>query len=170
MSLYDETVPIFSKQLAAIDGWLQKAAAHAAAKKFEPSVLLEARLAPDMFPLSRQVQAACDQTKFGVARIAGKEPPKTPDTEKTLEELRARIETARGYLATYTRADFEGAEKRAIPLFFAPGKAMLAANFLREYVGPNFYFHATVAYAILRHNGVDLGKRDFIGHVTMQDA
>lgn len=170
MSLYHEIVPVFTKQLAAMSGWLDKAAAHAAAKKFEPSVLLQARLAPDQFPLVRQIQTACDQTKFAAARIAGKEPPKNPDTESSLEELKARIETARGYLGSFAEKDFEGAEARVIPLFFAPGKAMAAPDYLREYLIPNFYFHQATAYSILRHNGVELGKRDFIGHLTIRDA
>lgn len=169
MSLY-EIVPVFSKQLAAMNGWLDKAAAHAAAKKFDVKVLLEARLAPDMFPLIRQVQTACDQSKFGAARVAGKEPPKNADTETTLEELAARITTARAYLATFEPADFEGAEKRVVPLSFAPGKGMVAGKYLHEFLVPNFYFHVSMAYAILRHHGVDLGKRDFIGQITMQDV
>lgn len=170
MSLYDEIVPVMSKELAAMDRWLEKAVAHAATKTFDPGVLLGARLAPDQFPLVRQVQSACDQSKFAAARISGKEPPKIPDTEQTIDELRARIATARAYLDTFTRADFEGAERRRIPLYFAPGKAMSAPSYLREYLLPNFYFHLTHAYAILRHNGVDLGKRDFIGQLTLEDA
>lgn len=170
MSLYDEIVPVLSSKLAAMDGWLDKAVEHATAKKFDPSVLVTARLAPDQFAFARQVQSACDHTKFAAARISGKEPPKNPDTEQTIEELKARIATARAYLETFSRADFEGAEQRLVPMFFMPGKAMKAPDYLREYVLPNFYFHATTAYAILRHNGVDVGKRDFIGRLTLQDA
>lgn len=170
MSLYDEIVPVMSKNLAAMDGWLDKALEHAAAKKFEPSVLFGARLAPDQFSFARQVQSACDQTKFAAARIAGKEPPKNADTEQTIEDLKARIATARAYLETFSRADFEGAEQRLVPLFFMPGKAMKAPDYLREYLLPNFYFHATTAYAILRHNGVGVGKRDFVGRLTLQDV
>ncbi len=170
MSLYDEIVPVMSTKLTAMDGWLDKALEHAASKAFDPSVLFAARLAPDQFSFARQVQSACDQTKFAAARISGKEPPKNPDSEQTLAELKARIATARAYLETFTRADFEGAEQRVIPLFFAPGKAMKAPDYLREYLLPNFYFHATTAYSILRHNGVPVGKRDFIGRMTIQDA
>ena len=170
MSLYDEIVPVMSKKLAAMDGWLDKALEHAAAKKFDPSVLFGARLAPDQFSFARQVQAACDQTKFAAARISGKEPPKNPDTELTIQDLKARIATARAYLETFTPADFEGAEQRLIPLFFMPTKAMKAPDYLREYLIPNFYFHATTAYAILRHNGVGVGKVDFVGRMTLQDA
>lgn len=170
MSLHDEIVHPMSKMLGNVDAWLDKAVAHAAAKKFDPAVLLQARLSPDQFPLVRQVQAACDQTKFAAARIAAKEPPKNPDTEESIDELKARIRTARDYLATFRPADFEGAESRVIPLFFMPGKAMLAPDYLREYLLPNFYFHTVTAYSILRHNGVDVGKYDFIGGLSLRDA
>ncbi|MDQ3037412.1 MAG: DUF1993 domain-containing protein [Myxococcota bacterium] len=170
MSLYAEIVPPMAKMLANLDAWLDKAVVQAEAKKFDPAVLVQARLAPDQFPLVKQIQAACDQTKFAAARVAGKEPPKNADTEQTIEELKARIRGAREYLATYRAEDFEGAESRVIPLFFAPGMAMAAPDFAREYALPNFYFHAMTAYAILRHNGVDLGKRDYISGLTMREA
>ena len=170
MSLYAEIVPPMSKMLANIDAWLDKAVAHAEAKKFDPAVLVQARLAPDQFPLVRQIQAACDQSKFAAARVSGKEPPKNPDTETTIDELKARIRTAREYLATFRPEDFEGAESRVIPLFFAPGMAMAAPDYVREYLLPNFYFHVTTAYSILRHNGVDVGKIAFIGKLTMREA
>jgi hypothetical protein len=169
VSLYDEIVPVMDKQLVAMDKWLDKAAEYAKQKNFDSSVLVNARLAPDQFPFSRQVQVACDQTKFAAARVSGKEPPKNPDTEQSLDELKARIATARAYLATFKRSDFDGAEERVVPLFFLPGKGMKARDFLREHVLPNFYFHATTAYAILRHNGVELGKRDFVGSITTLD-
>jgi hypothetical protein len=170
MSLFHEIVPPMSKMLGNVDAWLAKGVAHAAAKKFEPAVLLQARLAPDQFPLVRQVQSACDQTKFAAARVSGKEPPKIADTEQTVDELRARIATARAYLETFRPADFEGAESRVIPLFFMPGKAMLAPDYLREYLLPNFYFHTVTTYSILRHNGVDVGKYDYIGGLSLRDA
>lgn len=170
MSLYDEIVPPMSKMLGNVDAWLDKGVAHAAAKKFDPSVLVQARLAPDQFPLVRQVQASCDQAKFAAARVSAKEPPKNPDTEQSIDDLKARIATTRDYLATFRAADFEGAEARVIPLFFMPGKAMLAPDYFREYLLPNFYFHTVTAYSILRHNGVDVGKYDFIGTLSLREA
>ncbi|MDP3275163.1 MAG: DUF1993 domain-containing protein [Deltaproteobacteria bacterium] len=170
MSLYEPTVLQFSKMLNNFEVWLDAAAEHAKSKNFDVSVLLTSRLAPDQFHLIRQVQAACDQAKSTAARLAGQDPPKHADTEVTLDELKARIATVKSYLATFTPAHFEGAEARAISLPFLPGKVMTGVNFLHEMALPNFYFHATTAYAILRHNGVALGKQHFIGGLTLADA
>lgn len=169
LSLYDVSVPQLTKMLRQLEKWLEKGVAYAAAKKFAPENLLVARLAPDMYPLTRQIQAACDAAKFAGARLAGKEPPKNPDTETTVEELRARIQATVAFLETIGAADFEGADKRLVPLGFMPGKGMLGGDYLVEMALPNFYFHVTTAYAILRHNGVDVGKMDFIGAITLQD-
>jgi hypothetical protein len=166
MSLYETTVPQFKKMLTSLDRWLQAAVAYAETKKFDPNTLVVARLAPDQFPLGRQVQAACDQAKFGVARVTGKEPPKHADTEQTIDELRTRIRTMLEYLDTFSPADFAGKEDALIVLPFADNKKMLGRKFITEITYPNFYFHVTTAYAILRHNGVNLGKKDFLGPMT----
>ncbi len=169
MTLFELTVPQFLKMLSNVDGWLTMAVEHGKAKRFDPNVLLDARLAPDQFAFKRQVQAACDQMKTAVARLAGREPPAHPDTEQTVDELRARIAAVRTYLSGFTAEDFAGAEGRVIPLPFVPGKGLDAHAFLVELALPNLYFHLTTAYAILRHNGVDLGKRHFLGALPFRD-
>jgi uncharacterized protein len=170
MSLYEGSVPQLKQMLVNLDKWLEVAVAHAQKKSFDPNVLGSARLAPDQYPLTRQVQAACDAAKFAASRLTGKEPPKHPDTETTIDELRARVKTVVAYLDTFTKADFEGAEKRDIALPFMQGKAMTGADYLNQMVLPNFYFHVTHVYAILRHNGVALGKMDYIGNLSLHDA
>ena len=169
MSLYEVLVPQFKKMLGNLERWLDAGVALAEKKKFDPNVLLQARLAPDQFPLVRQVQSACDQAKFTLARLCSKDPPSHADTEQTVEELRARIHQVIAYLDTYTPADFEGVEDRVLELRALQGKKIRGVNYVYELQLPNFYFHATTAYAILRHNGVDLGKRDFLGPVTLAD-
>ncbi len=154
------------KQLAMVDGWLDKTAAHAAAKKFDANTLLTARLAPDMFPLVRQIHATCDQAQYAAARVSGRELPAQPDTEQTLDELRKRIAAVVSYLGTFTAKDFEATGDRSVTTPRWEGKSMTATNYLVEHAVPNFYFHLTTTYAILRHNGVDLGKRDFLGALT----
>jgi hypothetical protein len=168
MSLYESSAPQFKKMLAQLDKWLDTATEHAKKKSFDPNVFVTARLAPDQYPFVRQVQSACDSAKFTCARLTGKEAPKHPDTEQTIDELHARVRAVMSYLDTFKPADFAGAETRAIDLPFLEGKKMLGAHYLNEMALPNFYFHLTTAYAILRHNGVDLGKRDFIGGLTLQ--
>ena len=156
------------KLLTGLDGWLAKGVAHAEAKKFDANVLLQQRLAPDMFQLIRQVQAACDQAKFAASRCAGKESPSHPDTEQTIDEARKRIASVVAYLDGFTKDDFAGAEQRKITLPRWEGKSMTAVDYFVEFAQPNFYFHLTMAYAILRHNGVELGKRDFLGALSMR--
>lgn len=170
MSLYQATVPQLAKMLRNLDKWIDAAVAYADKKKFDPNVFVTARLAPDQYPFARQVQAACDAAKFGVARLTGKEPPKHPDTEQTIDELRARIRSVVEYLGTYTEADFAGASERLVALPFREGKALAAGDYLNEMALPNFYFHLVTAYAILRHNGVDIGKTDYIGSLALRDA
>ena len=170
MSLYQASVPQLKKMLNNLDKWLDAAVAYAAKKSFDPAVLLTSRLAPDQYPLTRQIQACCDGAKFTAARLAGKEAPKHPDTETTLEELRARIRSTLEFLDTITEADFADAKGRMIELPFMPGKVLTAADYLNEMALPNFYFHVTTAFAILRHNGVDIGKIAFIGSLNMRDA
>jgi hypothetical protein len=168
MSLYEATIPQLKKMLTNLDAWLEASIAYAKSKSFDPNVLVTARLAPDQYPLVRQVQAACDGAKFAAARLTGKEPPKNPDTEQTMDELRARIAVTNAYLDTFTQADFAGAAERSVVLPFLEGKTILGTDFLNEMTLPNFYFHVTTAYAILRHNGVGLGKRDFLGSLKLQ--
>ncbi|WP_394823356.1 DUF1993 family protein [Pendulispora albinea] len=169
MSLYDASVPQFKRMLTNLDRWLELAIAHAEKKPFDPNVLLVARLAPDQYPLTRQVQAACDAAKFGAARAGGKEPPKHPDTETTFEELRGRIRDVITYLDTFTRDDFAGVEDRLLELPFLKGKLITASDYLYQMSLSNFYFHVTHAYAILRHNGVPLGKTDYIGAANLRN-
>jgi uncharacterized protein len=168
--LYDATIPQLSKMLKNLDRWLDKATAHAEAKKFDPAVLLTARLAPDQYPLLKQIQAACDSAKSAAAHLSGKELPKHPDHEQTLPEIKARIHTCLAFLETITPEDFEGAETRRVSVAFLPGKVIMGADYLNEMALPNFYFHVTTAYAILRHNGVEVGKYDYIGSLKLQDA
>jgi hypothetical protein len=169
MSLYEASVPQLKKMLNNADKWLEAAVAHAKTKSFDPAVLLTARLAPDQYPLTRQIPAFCDAAKFAAARLTGKDPPKHPDTETTLDELRARIRAVVEYLDTFTAEDFAGAKDRMIELSFMPGKVMTAGDYLNEMALPNFYFHVTTAYAILRHNGVELGKMIYLGSINLRD-
>jgi len=164
-----EAIRHFGKMLKNLDAWLAKATEHAAAKKFEVDVLAQARLAPDAYELSRQVQAACDQAKFAAAYLGGKPAPSHPDTEKTVAELRGRIQKCLSYLETVRDADYAGAADRKVAPPWLGGKWFKGADYLDEIAIPNFDFHATMAYAILRHNGVPLGKMDFIGAITTHD-
>jgi hypothetical protein len=169
--MYTASVPQLSKMLRNLLSWLEKADAHAAQKNYDVNVLLNARLAPDMFPLVRQVQSSCDHAKFIAARLANKEAPKNPDTETTVAELRTRIQVTLEFLSTIQPDDFEGAATRKIKLGYLPeDKRLLGHVYLNENGLPNFYFHVGMAYAILRHNGVDVGKRDFIGGLSLVDA
>jgi uncharacterized protein len=170
MSLHDASVSQMSKMLRNLEGWLDKAEAHAKAKGFEVDVLAVARLAPDQYALVRQVQASCDAAKFTAARLAGIPAPSHPDTETTIAELRQRIRSTLAYLETVTPEQLAGATEREVTLPFMPGKAMKGAAYLVDLALPNFYFHVTTAYAILRHNGVGLGKLDFIGHARFYEV
>jgi hypothetical protein len=156
------------KMIGQLDGWLETADAHAKAKPFDPNVYLGLRLAPDQFPLSRQVQSTCDSVKLGAARLSGKEAPNHPDTEQTLDELRARVRAVATYLDSFSSKDFQGVESRVISQPRWEGKVMSATDYLLEHVVPNFFFHLNHTYAILRHNGVDLGKRDYLGTLTLR--
>lgn len=170
MNLYAATIPQFKRILQNVERWVDRAVVFAEGKKFDPNTLLSARLAPDQFALVRQIQAVCDQTKLTVARLTAKEPPKHPDTEQTFDELRKRLHSVIAYLDTFEPRDFDGADARLISLpFFPEGKAMAGHDYLVERQLPNVYFHASMVYAILRHNGVDLGKADFIGQVSYKD-
>ena len=163
-------LPTFEIGLNALSGVLDKAAAFAAAKKLDPAVLPQYRLAPDMFTLARQVQVACDQAKNGGARLAGIEPPRYEDTEKTIDELKARVAKTLAYVKGLDAAKIDGSAEREITFPLGPTNkgAMKGGDYLNHFVLPNFYFHLTAAYAILRHCGVDVGKRDFLGNIPMK--
>jgi hypothetical protein len=169
MNQYEASVHQFTKMLNHLDKWLEAGATFAQKKGFDPNTLLSARLAPDQYPLVRQVQSSCDTAKFAAARLTGKEAPKHPDTEQTMDELRARVRTCVAYLETFESADFADSGTRHVDLPFLEGKYLLGSDYLTEMATPNFYFHVTTAYAILRHNGVDVGKRDFIGSLNTKD-
>jgi hypothetical protein len=154
------------KLLGQLDTWLDKAIAYGEAKKFDPNVLVQSRLAPDMFAFVRQVQSTCDSAKFAAARTAGKEVPSHPDTEQTIDDLKKRVATVIAYLGTFSAKDFEGADERSVSLPRWEGKSLTAINYLVEHAQPNFFFHLTTTYALLRHAGVDVGKRDFLGPMT----
>lgn len=170
MNLYQHSVPQFIRVIRQVHTWLDKAEAHAAAKKFDANTLLSARLAPDMYPLVRQIQTISDSSKGNAARLAGIAPPSFPDEEKTLAELRARLDKTVAFLESLKPEQFEGAAERTITLAWMPGKGIKGVDFLVGFGLPNFYFHATTAYNILRHNGVDVGKMDFLGPVSFFDV
>jgi hypothetical protein len=164
ISIYDLLVPPLSKMLTNLDNVLKKAEADCEARKIDPGVLANARLAPDMFPLVRQVQIMTDQAKGGASRLAGLEPPKWPDEEKTFADLHARLAKAIAYLKTFKPAQFDGADTRQIELKFPNASfSFVGKDYLLTNLLPNFYFHYTTAYAILRHNGVQVGKGDYLG-------
>jgi hypothetical protein len=164
ISMYQTSVPMFIRMLSNLKGILEKGAAYAQAKKIEETVLLNARLYPDMFVFTRQVQIACDFARGTGARLAGKEPPAFEDDERTFPELVSRVERSIAYLRTLTAGEIDGSEGREIvrPIRGEP-KKFTGINYLLQFALPNFFFHVTTAYAILRHNGVELGKADFIG-------
>jgi len=168
-SIYTYTVPLFIKHLGGIRNSLDKAQAYAVDRKVEETVLLSDRLAPDMFPYVRQVQIACDNAKGAVARLAGIEAPKFDDTEKTIAELQARIDKTLAFISSVPESGFASAAEQKITLPYFPGKYMTGFDYAREYVIPNFLFHVTVAYAILRHQGVPLGKADFMNGMPLKD-
>jgi len=165
MSSHDASVAAYLQILGSLSGILDKAEAHCEAKKIQPEVLLGARLYPDMLSLTRQVQLVCDFAAKGCARLTGSEVPTTPDTETSFAELRQRLARTIAYVKAFTPAQFEGAETREVSFPLGPDKTMTlkGQQFLSNFSLPNFYFHAATAHGILRHNGVDIGKRDFMG-------
>jgi len=169
MSMYAASVPQMKKMLQNLDKWIEEAVANAKSRGFDPNVFVQMRLAPDQYAFVRQVQSSCDTAKFTAARLTGKEAPKHPDTETTIEELHARIKTVVAYLDTFSEKDFAGASERRIDIPWAQGKWVPGNEYLNALQLPNFYFHVTTAYAILRHNGVPLGKMNYIGRVDLQD-
>lgn len=169
MSMSTACLPVFEIGLNALGALLDKVGAYAEAKKIDPSVLLGSRLYPDMFPFTRQVQIACDLAKNGGARLAGVEPPKFEDKETTLAELKARVAKTIAFVKTLDARGIDGCGERQMTFPLGPDHKghMRGADYLNHFVLPNFYFHLGIAYAILRHNGVEIGKRDFLGNIPM---
>lgn len=166
LSMYQASIPAFIRFLGGLSNILKKAEAWAEAKKIEPAVLINARLAPDMFPLSRQIQIASDGVKGCAARLAGVEVPSWPDNEATFPELQMRLKKTVDYLKSFTPAQIDGAEEKAISLKAGPRELkFIGRDYLFNFVIPNLYFHITAAYAILRHNGLDIGKRDYLADI-----
>jgi hypothetical protein len=166
VSVYDISIPALSRGLTNLSAILDKAAAHAAAKKYDSIVLAQSRIYPDMHPLTRQVQIACDTAKGAAARLANVDVPKHEDTETTLDELKQRIAKTVDFLKTVTPAQVNSAESRTIEIKFPNGAWKFAAvAYLTDFVLPNFYFHASMVYALLRKSGVEIGKTDFLGAI-----
>jgi hypothetical protein len=165
LSMHSASVPVIQRMLGNLLNWLDKAEAHAQARKFSPDNYLALRLAPDMLPFSKQIQIASDNAKGCVARLSGQEIPKWDDSETTLAELRARIRKTLDYAASVPASAFEGAQTReiVIPVRNREPLVFTGENYLRHFALPNFYFHVTTAYALLRHAGVELGKGDYLG-------
>lgn len=167
--LFEITIPQFIKILRNLSSILDKGTQYASSKNFEADVLLNSRLAPDQFPFSRQIQIACDTAKLCTSRLTGKEAPAQSDTEKTFPELKARIESTLSYLEKFSANDFKGAAERKITQQRWEGKYLLGEEYALQHALPNFYFHITTAYSILRHNGVDIGKKDYLGALPFKN-
>ena len=164
ISMHSASAPVFVRMLGNMLNWLDKAEAHAAARRFDPVNYLGLRLAPDMLPLSRQVQIASDMAKGCISRLAGQEVPKWADDEATLDALRQRIRRTIAHIEAVPAAAIDGSESREIVVPTRLAELRFSGeDYLRHYALPNFYFHATTLYALLRHAGVELGKRDFLG-------
>ena len=164
LSMHAASVPCFVRMLTSLDAILVKTQAHAAAKKIDPAVLLNARLFPDMFTLMRQIQIATDHAKGAVARLAGVDVPKYEDDEQTLEEIRARLAKTVAFLGSFTAAQLNGSENATITLKIGgQERSFNGQDYLLGFALPNFYFHVVTAYDILRHNGIEIGKRDYMG-------
>jgi uncharacterized protein len=164
LSMYQASVPVFLQFLGGLSKVLEKATAHAEAKKLDPNALLNARLFPDMFVFTKQVQIVTDHAKGAVARLAGVEVPSYPDTEASFSELQARIAKTIEFVKGFTPEQINGSEEKEIVMTFGTHKMPFKGHvYLLQFAVPNFYFHAATAYDILRHNGVEIGKRDFMG-------
>ena len=167
LSMYQAGIPVAIRYLNNLSTLIDKAKAHCEARKIEPSVLVNFRLTPDMFPFSRQVQSTCDNAKFVFSRLTDKEAPSFPDTETTFAQLHERIAKTIAYLDTFKDSDFAGFAEKRVGSQRWNGKTMAGPDYIVQYGIPNFYFHAATAYLILRHNGVDVGKLDFLGQLEM---
>ena len=166
VAVYDISIPALSRGLTNLSAILDKAAAHAAAKKYDSIVLAQSRIYPDMHPLTRQVQIACDTAKGAAARLANVDVPKHEDTETTLDELKQRIAKTLDFLKTLTAAQVNSAESRTIEIKFPNGAwKFTAVSYITDFVLPNFYFHVSMVYALLRKSGVEIGKTDFLGAI-----
>jgi hypothetical protein len=159
-----------TRALRNLETWLDKAEQHAAAKKFDVAVLMSGRLAPDMKPFIYQVQSACDYVKAAAAWLSGQTPPRHEDNEQTIDEVRARIRKTVAFAESVKPAQYAGASERRVSLSWAPGKVLAGPDYLVQMTVPNTYFHLAMAYAILRHSGVDIGKMDFLGPINWIDA
>lgn len=166
--MYQDIIGQMRKMLGQLDKWLEAAAGFAESRKFDPANYLTMRLAPDQFAFAMQVRTTCDMAKFIAARICGKTAPSHPDTEQNLEELRARVRSVVTYLEGFTAQDFEGAATRVIGNPRWEGKVMSGGDYFLEHGLPNFFFHITHVYALLRHAGVPLGKRDYLGPLSQR--
>ena len=164
LSMYDLSVPVFSRGLGQLTHLLEKSLAHAKANDIDPATLADARLAPDMLTLAGQIQRASDASKLGVARISGITAPSFPDEEKTYDDLLARIEKTQAFLATVDRTMIDGQEERQVTIKSREGEAHFTAQrYLLQFALPNFFFHVTTAYGVLRHKGMPIGKMDYLG-------
>lgn len=168
-NLYSVTVPLFMRTLTNLANILEKSAHHAGENKYDLKHLMEDRLYPDMLPFVRQIQIACDTAKFAACRLSGGEAPAFPDDEKTPEDLIKRIRSTVEYLKSVSPDSFNLSEEKDITLPYFPDKTFDGFTYTTEYALPNFYFHATIAYALLRHNGVPLGKGDYLGPLSLKD-
>jgi hypothetical protein len=166
ISMYDMSIPLMTRGLTNLSAMLDKAAAHAEAKKFDTAVLAQSRLYPDMFPLLRQVQIACDTAKGAAGRLAGVDVPKHEDTEVTFTDLKARIAKTLDVLKSVSPAQMKDAESRSVELKFPTSSwKFTGISYLSDFVLPNFYFHVSMVYALLRKNGVEVGKMDYLGAI-----
>ena len=166
----NDAIRLFTKTLENLEKWMDKAEEYAKARSFEVDVLAQARLAPDQFEFVRQVQSTCDQAKYAAAYLGGRQAPSHPDTEQTFAELRARIRKCIEFLGSVEEKDFAGAEERKVAPPWLGGRWLRGGDYLVHVAVPNFFFHATMSYAILRHNGVELGKMDYVGGLPTREG
>ncbi|MET0791392.1 MAG: DUF1993 domain-containing protein [Polyangiaceae bacterium] len=166
--MYYESFLQFKKMLGHVNNWLDKGEAYAKDKSFDPNVFVTSRLAPDQLAFARQIQIACDTLKLGASRLTGKDAPSHADSEQTIGELRERVKSVVAYLDGFTANDFEGTSTRSVTQPRWEGKVMTGKDYFFEHVQPNFYFHLAHTYAILRHNGVPVGKKDYLGALTQR--
>ena len=171
ISMHSASVPIFARMLGNLMTWLDKAEEHPTARKFDPSVYLSSRLAPDMLPFTNQIQIACDAVKFGVARLSGVEAPKFADDEASLADLRTRVRKTIDFIQSVPAAQTDGTEDKDVVVPRRDGSMTLKGEaYLKNFVLANFFFHVTTTYALLRLNGVELGKGDFLGPMQPKPA
>jgi hypothetical protein len=169
--MYYQAIAQCTQAVKNIEGWLDKVEEHAAAKHLDVGALMTGRLVPDMKPFIYQIQSACDYLKAAAAWLSGQKPPKHEDTEQTIDEMRARIRKTVAFVESVAEAQYAGAAEQRVSLSFAPaGKVLVGENYLLQMTIPNVYFHVAMAYAVLRHNGVDVGKMDFLGPIDWVDA